>query len=569
MTISIKGIDKIKLFLKLYNYIQSTPFGNKEAILKDHMAAHQLLAKNNFDYGCFELYCDLKNDEVDPTTFNAIYGEGSPVFEKMVKEVEKEIQSDREKIVGLLEAEELKAKAELSSKPGSSVATGSKPGSSKPASSEAGLLDYSGLGLLPPSASTSLYNIFQLSLRLEALHSPGSSPSTKPGSGSVAAGGVAGAGATVGVGATASGSASAASVVGARSSATSSASGTGLGIDAAKKTEAAQNWDRFGKLKDNQTVYFTQLANSGTNYWNPREGSCGYISLGTTRESVLKILSETKNKYVHELIAEAMESELSNSSLSIQSSCYSLFRRLKFFQNAVSVAEETACKLQADLKRKYWDYTKFARNTSTPILDSTKWSITLDEFRDILKKLILTKDHGLDGGELARDFLKLNGALDDAKDKASFFKMALREPGAIETYLEKSIKEDWMSANIALAWAIVMKRTVRIWKHKEVATKSEEVYLLRDSTDEITKTTPHFHDSDPIDILLTPMIGVVENHYERLVKVNSPTHGARPKSTPPVTFSKALEAQVSDLEHLIQAVLLSEFNSRVESKRKS
>lgn len=88
MLVNITGINKLKLFLKLYNHIQTqTDFGKPEDALKDFEAAQALLTKNENDYCRFELYCDISKNEVDSATYNALYGNGQNIFEAIVAEL--------------------------------------------------------------------------------------------------------------------------------------------------------------------------------------------------------------------------------------------------------------------------------------------------------------------------------------------------------------------------------------------------------------------------------------------------------------------------------------------------
>lgn len=96
MTINIKGLNKIALFVRLYNHIQQhTLYGHPKHILNND-AAKRLLEQNMNDYMRFDIFCDLSKDEVSSVKFNQLYGNGKAVFEEIVNELNEEMKKANE-----------------------------------------------------------------------------------------------------------------------------------------------------------------------------------------------------------------------------------------------------------------------------------------------------------------------------------------------------------------------------------------------------------------------------------------------------------------------------------------
>lgn len=246
-----------------------------------------------------------------------------------------------------------------------------------------------------------------------------------------------------------------------------------------------------GKLRA-ETVYFSQIPNNGVDILL-RTGSCGFISLGTTREQVQKVLkANLDNPALQKRVGEQIYNDYKVAHDALRLSNDYMARLTKII-NAYSASQDERNEL---IKR-------FKEGTG------------LKEANE--KELIEHYTPLNDGADKIKLLQEAGKKLKEAEEELHIF---LASKGLVEDYLTRNLEGEWLGAQLALAWAIVSNRTLRIWKHQEARANSTDILLFPGLSHE------EVSDSAPIDIIHTWN----GTHYERLRREAAP-HSA------PIIFS--------------------------------
>lgn len=234
-----------------------------------------------------------------------------------------------------------------------------------------------------------------------------------------------------------------------------------------KRTSFILQKKHLRATKDSKKVYFSRQLNSGVNQVNPIPGSCGFISLATTRTAVMQAIASKLDDTIlgndiKESIGGQIKNDYDNRSLNLTPSTYSKLEAV------IKTANDSEIKRADAIKHKLEDSKQQAANRKR--------------------------------GE-------------DEKAMISF----LRSSDVINEYLDKNLPTEWMGSRVMRAWAIATNKTVRIWgintmpksierdDPDDLYLQERESFIARDSKDQ-----------EEIDVIHTG------NHYERLKVENAP-----------------------------------------------
>lgn len=239
-----------------------------------------------------------------------------------------------------------------------------------------------------------------------------------------------------------------------------------------------------GKL-DAETLYFSKTPNGGLDA-NQRPGSCGFISLETTRESVLKTLTADSNLNNVEL-RELIGRQIDNDFPSVQNGLHLNKMHIERLQNLSK------------------DYSE-AQETRNAVIEKLKAGAGLKNANEeeLIKHYTATQN-----SDSILRLQKVKAELDRTQKALQDFSTSR---SVIEDYLNHNIMEGWLGAHVALAWAKATNRTLRIWKHLNEESGSGEIVLLPGLINIAAG------DIAPIDIIHT----AGGTHYERLVQQPAP-----------------------------------------------
>jgi len=258
--------------------------------------------------------------------------------------------------------------------------------------------------------------------------------------------------------------------------------------DASKITNSLQSIihkaKRVGEFND-ENYYFDQISNNGL--LNGKKDNCGYISLGITRTDMQNKLQDNIHnpavkKQISKQIANDFESEIK------MDFTPEIKRKISANHQALSVAKEKMNNILKDVKMKY----SYLFSGS---------SLKADDFgvNDLLA--LLAKNH--DPENCIGILNKAKSALTEAENNYHHY---FENEEVIADFIKFHTTNDWLGVHVAIAWAMIVDTTLRIWIHQNRKTNSKEI-LLKDG---------YFYESKnnkpAIDIIHTSNA----THFERL-----------------------------------------------------
>ncbi len=254
-----------------------------------------------------------------------------------------------------------------------------------------------------------------------------------------------------------------------------------------------------------EKIFFCKISNNGVDKLNSTPGSCGYISLNTTREKLETILNENINNLeLRKLIGGQIHNDYSENQLKL--SPYAM-RKLQECIHTVDTARNNETML---IKRHLNILGKTNETSNThELINIYSNSVDGNELPDNIKKS-LSKHYGINDNQEYAAIEELKNASIDLKKAEFQLEAFLYSKQAVSDYIEVNIKKEWMGIRVAAAWAKVTNRTLRIWRVNtqpaSIDSDPDTLYLLR-----MESVFSKNKDDDPIDI-----IHLDGNHFERL-----------------------------------------------------
>lgn len=250
---------------------------------------------------------------------------------------------------------------------------------------------------------------------------------------------------------------------------------------------------KMGKFRG-EDFYFSRIATSGKDS-KGRSGSCGFNALKTTRDDVLKILNANiDNPSLRRSIGLQIDSDYQTSTLTLNSKFINEIKTHKDKYDALEQKRaDTISRLKVICQQDISDFNLDIEISSNPDIGAL-----IIAFTEI--------------GKREKEIKELLDIQEIHLKEQNEFENILSSKNFVADYIKKNINGDWLGAHIAVAWAKLTNRTLRIWRHKDEKQNSNEL-LLYNGLYNISST-----DQSPIDMLHT----WGETHYERLQRQQSP-----------------------------------------------
>ena len=236
-----------------------------------------------------------------------------------------------------------------------------------------------------------------------------------------------------------------------------------------------------GFIPYGEQAYFKEVPNNGFDSQG-RPGSCGYLSLNANREQVINSLMANLNnqnlrEYIGDQIRNDFQDPTANTYLNLSTEFYKKLNQLMSHYSS---------------EQEYHNHIIMKYNTIAGLKDPSIDELIkyFDNDKKIIEKLNYTKE-----------------ALSQADKHLKAF---IVDKDLIKNYIEKNLSHEWLGAYVALAWAEVNNKKLRIWAHNDGNMSS--IYLRNRNS-----VSPNVVSVEAIDILHTNN----NSHYVRLLPISN------------------------------------------------